>query len=56
MKNICVIAAIVLLLVFSAVNLFIPYALAVLAMMFGLGYACKVIQRSRNKECRLGFC
>ena len=52
MKNACTIAAIVLLIAFSAVNLFLPYALIVL----GLGYACKVIQRSRNRECRLGFC
>ena len=56
MKNLCIIAAIVLLVAFSAVNLFIPYALAVLALLFGLGYACKVIQRSRNRECKLGFC
>ena len=56
MKHICTIAAIVLLIAFSAVNLFIPYALVVLALLFGLGFACKIIQRSRNRECRLGFC
>ncbi len=56
MKHICITAAIVLLIAFSAVNLFIPYALVVLALLFGLGYACKVIQRSRNRECKLGFC
>ncbi|MFZ7125560.1 MAG: hypothetical protein ACOWWM_05330 [Desulfobacterales bacterium] len=56
MKSICAIAAIVLLIAFSAVNLFIPYALAVLALLFALGYSCKVIQKSRNRECRLGFC
>lgn len=56
MKNACTIAAVVLLIAFSAVNLFLPYALIVLGLLFGLGYACKVIQRSRNRECRLGFC
>lgn len=56
MKNLCAIAAIVLLIAFAAVSLFIPYALIVLGLLFGLGYVCKVIQRSRNQECRLGFC
>lgn len=54
--NLCAIAAVVLLIAFAAVSMFIPYALIVLAMLFGLGYACKVIQRSRNQECKLGFC
>ena len=56
MNNLCAVIAVVLLVAFSAVNLFLPYAIAVLALMFGLAYACKVIQRSRNRECRLGFC
>jgi len=56
MNSACAIAAIVLLIAFSAVNLFIPYALVVLGLMFALGYSCKVISRSRNRECRLGFC
>ena len=54
--NLCAIGAVVLLIAFAAVSMFIPYALIVLAMLFGLGYACKVIQRSRNQECKLGFC
>lgn len=54
--NLCALAAIVLLIAFAAVSMFFPYALIVLAMLIGLGFACKVIQRSRNKECKLGFC
>ncbi len=56
MNHLCLFAAVVLLIAFSAVNLFLPYALVVLGLLFGLGYACKVIQKSRNRECRLGFC
>jgi hypothetical protein len=56
MKSMCAIAAIALLIAFSAVNMFIPYALIGLALLVGLGYSCKIIQRSRGRECRLGFC
>ena len=56
MKNICLVIAVVLLIAFSAVNLFLPYALLVLALFIPLGFACKVIGRSSKKECPLGFC
>lgn len=54
--NLCALGAVVLLIAFAAVSMFIPYALVVLAMLVGLGFACKVIKRSRNEECKLGFC
>jgi hypothetical protein len=54
--NLCALGAVVLLIAFAAVSMFIPYALIVLAMLVGLGFACKVIKRSRNEECKLGFC
>ena len=56
MKYLCIIAAVSLLVIFTAVNLFLPYALLVLALFIPLGFACKVISRSRGRECRLGFC
>jgi len=58
MKNaICITAAVLLILAFTAVNLFLPYALVVAALFIGLGFACKTIQRrTRGAECPLGFC
>jgi hypothetical protein len=56
MKNLCIFIALGLLVAFTAVNLFLPYALLVLALFIPLGFACKVISRSQKKECRLGFC
>jgi len=56
MKNICVILAIGLAVLFSAVNLFLPYALLVIAGFVALALSCGVIKKSRNRECRLGFC
>jgi hypothetical protein len=56
MRNICLVIAVALLVAFSAVNLFIPYALLVLALFIPLGFACRVISRSRKQECRMGFC
>jgi hypothetical protein len=58
MKNqLCLITAILLLLAFPAVNLFLPYALLVLGLFIGLGYLCGLIRRhSRGAECPLGFC
>lgn len=56
MNYICTVAAITLLIIFSAVNLFLPYAILTLGLLLGLGFACKIIQKSRNRECRLGFC
>ena len=56
MKNICTVIAVGLLIAFSAVNLFLPYALLVLALFIPLGFACQGSGRSTRKECRLGFC
>lgn len=52
----CGALAVSLLVLFSAVNLFLPYALLVIGALAGLGFACRVIARSRKTECRLGFC
>ena len=56
MNNICIVIAVGLLIAFTAVNLFFPYALLVLALFIPLGFACQVIGRSSKKECPLGFC
>lgn len=58
MKNIvCIVAAILLLIAFSAVNLFLPYALLIAGLFVGLGFACGLIKRrTRSPECPLGFC
>jgi hypothetical protein len=52
----CAALAVGLLVLFSAVNLFIPYALLALGALVGLGFACRVVSRARRSECRLGFC
>ena len=55
--GLCIIMALMLLLLFSAVNLFLPYALLVIGLFVGLGFACKIIKhRGRGAECPLGFC
>lgn len=56
MKSICLAIAVSLLVLFTAVNLFLPYGLLVLSLFIPLGFACKVISRSKKQECRLGFC
>lgn len=56
MKSICGIAAIILLIAFSAVNLFLPYALAVFALFIGLAFVCGIVKRRSKQECPLGFC
>ncbi len=56
MKSICGLAAVILLLAFTAVNLFLPYALVVLALFVGLAFACGVVKRRTKQECPLGFC
>jgi hypothetical protein len=52
----CGALAVGLLVLFSAVNLFLPYALLVLGALVGLGFACRAVARTRRSECRLGFC
>lgn len=60
MKAVCVFAALVLLALFTAVNLFLPYALMVIAVAIGLaaliGIPCGLLTRDRKGKCRLGFC
>lgn len=60
MKKICGVAAIFLVAAFTAVNLFIPYALAVFALAVGMAYffgiPCGWLTRDRKGECRLGYC
>ena len=56
MRSICGLAALFLLLVFSAVNLFLPYALVVFALLIGLAFFCGIVKRRTRKECPLGFC
>lgn len=54
---ICLITAVFLILAFSAVNLFLPYAFLVVGLFIGLGFACGWIKkRSRSAECPLGYC
>ena len=60
MKMFCALVAVVLLLAFSAVNLFIPYALILLGLAAGMAYLfgvpCGLFERGRRAECRLGVC
>jgi len=60
MKPFCALVALAFVLLFTAVNLFLPYALIVLAAAIGLaavlGIPCGLLQRDRKGECRLGFC
>ena len=54
---ICLTLAVLLILAFTAVNLFLPYALAVAGVFIGLAFACGVIKRrTRSAACPLGFC
>jgi 4-hydroxybenzoate polyprenyltransferase len=56
MRYFCGLAAVILLIAFSAVNLFLPYALGVFAVMIGLAFACRIVKRRTRQECPLGFC
>ena len=56
-NSLCIFAALALLLVLSAVNLFLPYAMLTVALFIGLGFACGWIKRrTRGADCPLGFC
>jgi hypothetical protein len=52
--------AVVIALAFTAVNLFIPYALLVLLaagiVAAAFGIPCGIFSRGRQGECRLGYC
>jgi len=55
--GLCISITIFLVLAFTAVNLFLPYALLVIALFVGLALACGMIKRrGRSSECPLGFC
>ncbi len=56
MRTICTISYVILAIGFAAVSLFLPFAILVLAAAVALGFPCKILRRSNNKECRLGFC
>jgi len=46
-----------LIIAFTAVNLFLPYALIVAGAFIGLGLTCGIIKRrKRGAQCFLGFC
>jgi hypothetical protein len=54
---ICLTLAAFLILAFTAVNLFLPYALVVVGAFIGLGFTCGMIKRRRRSaQCPLGFC
>ena len=54
---ICLTLAVLLVIAFTAVNLFLPYALVVAGAFIGLGFTCGIIKRrSRSAQCPLGFC
>ena len=56
MKHLCLLSAIILAVAFSAVNLFLPFALIIFAAAIGLGILCGVIKNPRSEECMLGRC
>ncbi len=60
MKILCAFAAIAFVIAFTAVNLFIPYALVVFIVAIGfaafLGIPCGFLDRNHTGECRLGHC
>ena len=56
MKFICTISIIGLAFAFSAVNLFLPFALIIFAAAVALGIYCGVIRFPGKQECRLGPC
>ena len=56
MKSICILTAAALLVVFTALNLFLPYAVLVIALAIVIGLPCKVFVRSHKDECRHSFC
>jgi hypothetical protein len=57
---ICAFVAAAFVIAFSAVNLFIPYALIVFSLAMALAYffgvPCGLFTREARGGCRLGFC
>ena len=56
MKLICSLSIIGLAFAFSAVNLFLPFALIIFAVAVALGIYCGVIRSPGKQECRFGPC
>jgi len=56
MKILCIISAFTFVVLFAALNLFLPYAVLVLVLAVAIGFPCKILRRSSKQECRLGFC
>jgi hypothetical protein len=56
MKTLCMISALAFLALFAALNLFLPYAILVIVLAIAIGFPCKIFRRSRDPECRLGYC
>ena len=56
MKNICLLAAAALLVAFTAVNLFLPYAVLLLLIGAAVGFPCKLFKGARKTECLLESC
>ena len=52
----CILTVTALVLAFTAVNLFLPYAVALLAIIAVVGLPCKLLLVERGRECRLGTC
>ena len=56
MKLFCILSAVGLIIAFLMANLFLPFALLILAAAICLGIYCGVIRSPGKKECRLGPC
>ncbi len=60
MNAICAVSALFILAAFTAVNLFIPYALLVLALgaaaAYAFGIPCGILAGRKDASCRLGAC
>jgi hypothetical protein len=60
MNVFCALIYIGLIVGFTAVNLFFPYAILILVVGIGLaaflGIPCGFLTRDRKGECRLGYC
>ncbi len=56
MKLFCILSAVGLFIAFLMANLFLPFALLILAAAICLGIYCGVIRSPGKKECRLGPC
>lgn len=55
MKSLCIISAVLIMVLFAAVNLFLPYAVLVIALAVAIGFPCKFLRRSQRQGYRLGF-